>query len=1419
MKKNLPCLLLTSYLLPLTAVFPQTNQTKFQNIYNLGTSGNGFFVPNATRNSTNGYITMGWVYGASSQLFPAGMVFETDTMGNVKWARKYKGDNTFGFTPLIISDFLQTGGNYVATGNRNSRALLMKFVPNSSTVNFSNTYSTDGWGDRVKEDGSGNLVVAGGSQTKSAMNPDKDSTSIYIFKTNSTGTYQWGRSYTLTSPVFDSFDEATDVVTVPTGYVFTGYHSENNGADTTTNILIFMTDFSGNLQWMRSYGSLSTNEDGRRIIYDSGNNQFVIMGFTDAASGFGDVFILRTDASGNYITSTAYGTNVGIAEPSDFVHTKDGGYAIIGWAAIVNAITYRPFLVKLDAAFNHQFTKYYKPSTLGGFFTYGEEATNGGYILGSMAADGTYGGWATELIKTDSQGKTDNTSTSCSESNYVPIQRTYVPAMKTIIPTVRTGGSGSSFSQSNSSFNPATTFTCMVCAKPSANVSPTSTSICAGNSVVLTASGGGTYSWNTGAASASITVSPATTTSYSCWVSAIAGCDSVVVATVNVNSAPTINITGNNTICQGQFATLTASGGGTYSWSNSSTSPTIVVNPTSTVIYSVTVTGANGCTGTSSITVNVISTPTASISAASAICSGNSVTLTASGGGNYSWWNNGAASATITDNPTSTTTYTVTVSNGSCSSTTTATVNVNQSPAASISGSNTICVGYVVTLTASGGGTYSWNTGQTSATITDNPASATTYSVVVTAANGCTNTASVTVNVLATPTASVSGNNTICSGQSATLTASGGGNYLWSPGGQTTASIIVSPASNTTYSVTVSAGSCSDATSILVSVNPTPSATISGNTSICQGQNVSLTASGGGTYSWSTGATSASITDNPTSNTSYTVIISNGQCASAAVANVTVLSTPTASITASSFTICSGTSATLTASGGGNYLWSPGGQTTSSIIVSPVANTNYSVTVSNGNCTDAAIIAVAVNTSPTASVTATSNSICLGQSATLTASGGGTYVWNPGGQTSNVITVSPTINSSYTVTVTSANGCTASATSNVAVNSIPAATISASGATICSGASTTLTASGGANYSWSSGQTTPVIVVSPSSTTNYTVTVSNGNCSSDTNITVNVNPSPTASVSATSNAICSGQSATLTASGGGTYLWNPTGQTSNSISVSPTANTSYTVTVTAANGCTASVTSTVSVTPVPNPSVTSTGNTICSGSSVTLSASGGTTYVWNPGGSTTSSIVVSPTSNTTYTLTAANGTCTATATATVNVNPSPSATSAGVSVNYGSNTTISASASGGTSPYSYLWNTGDVTQTISVSPVATTDYCVIITDANNCSDSACATVTVEYVCGDLFIPDAFSPNGDGHNDYFVPRDICFRSFHLTVYDRWGENVFETDDIYTKGWDGIYHGKTGETAVFSYYFSYELVNGDSGVKKGTVTLLR
>ncbi len=291
--------------------------------------------------------------------------------------------------------------------------------------------------------------------------------------------------------------------------------------------------------------------------------------------------------------------------------------------------------------------------------------------------------------------------------------------------------------------------------------------------------------------------------------------------------------------------------------------------------------------------------------------------------------------------------------------------------------------------------------------------------------------------------------------------------------------------------------SCPNTVRIPVTVTVAPTPTISVNSgTICAGTSLTLAPSGASTYTFQGGSAVVS----PTANATYTVIGTNSAgCVSAtsATANVTVNASPV--ITVNSGTVCSGTSLTLTPSGATTYTFQGG-----SAVVTPTASTSYTVigTATNG-CVSAssATANVTVNASPV--ITVNSGTVCAGSSLTLTPGGASIYTVQGG---STVVT--PTASTSYTVVGTSSAGCVSasSATANVTVNALPNVNAVTSASLICSGSAASLTASGATTYNWSTSATTAVIVVSPTTTTSYTVTGTSNGCNKTFTITQNVSP-------------------------------------------------------------------------------------------------------------------------------------------------------------------------------------------------------------------------------------------------------------------------------------------------------------------------
>ncbi len=866
-----------------------------------------------------------------------------------------------------------------------------------------------------------------------------------------------------------------------------------------------------------------------------------------------------------------------------------------------------------------------------------------------------------------------------------------------------------------------------VSANPTPTITPATVAICRGQSTVITAAGGTAYVWSTGSDSASITVSPAATTAYKVTVSNAAGCSATATRTVTVNPLPFANINPPvSNICPGANATLTAFGGTTYIWSTGATTAAITVSPVVTTPYTVTVTNATGCTATASRTVTITPVTATITPTTDTVCGGTNVTFTATGGGGgfggYRW-STGAGGATITVAPTTTTTYTVTVTNGAgCTATASGIVTVLSATASITPAIDSVCSGSSTTLTANAGSAYAWSNGIHTQTATVSPTATTTYTVTVTNSHGCSATASRTVVVKAKPTVSLApGVDTICGGHPVTITAVGTGTYSWSSGA-TTAVITVTPTVSTNYVVTLtSANGCTVSSTSDIVVRPVNAVVNPAVSSLCTGQSDTLSASGGGTYAWSNGSTATTIIVSPASTTTYTVTVNatNG-CSATASGVVNINGTLSPVITPSNPAICPGSQVTLIVTAGGSYTWS-NTDNTQSITVSPTASTTYTVTVTNGGtCSGTASVNVTVNSVPVAAVNPSNGSICSGLSATLTASGGISYQWN-NTDTGAVVSVSPSATTTYTVTVTNSNGCTATATGTVNVVSNPNAGINPNAIAICSGSSTTLTATGGGTYNWSNSSTASAVTVSPVSTTTYLVTVTgNGNCTATASAVVTVNNAPVAAININTNPICNGQSDTLNATGGVSYVWS-SGSNADTISVTPTATTTYTVTITGANSCTATASASLTVNSLPGAAVTPASTTICLGSGTTLTASGGASYNWsNNNAVAVNNVNPSVTTLYTVTVTGANG-CSATASGNVVVNNTPSIFINPASTSICAGGSVTLYSIGGVS---YSWSNSSIADSINAGPASSTTYSVTGIDANGCSATASASVTV-----------------------------------------------------------------------------------------------
>jgi len=833
---------------------------------------------------------------------------------------------------------------------------------------------------------------------------------------------------------------------------------------------------------------------------------------------------------------------------------------------------------------------------------------------------------------------------------------------------------------------------------------------------------------------------------------------------------------------------------------NATNTPNPIASPAVTTTYTVVGTDANGCTDTDEVIVIVGGNAQANAGADVSICAGADAPLNASGGVTYSWNPTIGLSnpniANPTASPSATTTYTVTVTNlEGCIGTDEVTVNVNGFIVANAGADQTICNGSTAFLNATGGVSYVWSpaTGLNNPNIANpvaSPATTTVYTVTSTNAEGCTATDQVTVNINGTcdsdgdglsdaeedknsngivdagesdpndpcdpfgATANAGADQTICGGSAVFLSATGGVSYAWSPATGLNNPNIANPTATvnttTTYTVTVTdARGCTDTDQVTINVNGNINVGISPDVTICGDQPAFLNATGGTTYSWSPAAglnnpNVANPIANPTQTTTYCVTTANAQgCTGTACVTVTVAPGPTVVGCPDKY-ICDGGSVRLTVNGGVSWTWSPAtgldNPNSPAPNASPSQTTTYIVTGTDANgCSASDEVIVFVNEGINANA-GTDQTVCSGTTAQLNATGGVTYNWSPTFGLSNPNIANPTLipiaTTTYTVAVTNAEGCTGTdqvtvfVDNNINVNA-------GNDATVCSGSSTQLNATGGSNYVWSpaTGLSNANIanpVASPTVTTTYTVTTLGvGNCSGSDQVTVFVTQ-PTEVVGCEDKTICPGGSTPLNVTTGVSYLYTPATGLSDPTSPTPVASppvtTTYTVYVTDANGCTGSDQITVFVS---NNASVSAGpdQTICSGTAAGLNATGGANYVWSPATGLSSTTVANPSAapavTTTYTVTSTTGTgCTATDQVTVFVTDGATV-SAGVDQSMCAGENVQLTATGGAT-YSWSPATGLSNANIAnptASPAVTTTYTVTTTNGS-CSSTDQVTVAV-----------------------------------------------------------------------------------------------
>lgn len=723
------------------------------------------------------------------------------------------------------------------------------------------------------------------------------------------------------------------------------------------------------------------------------------------------------------------------------------------------------------------------------------------------------------------------------------------------------------------------------------------TTACTNEMIVIggspTGPSGSTFTWSPVGGLSSTTIANPTATitgsqTYTVTVTDGNMCSSTDAVVINALAIPDVDAGPDTTICAGSSVQLNSTGNGTLQWTPifGLSNPNIgnpIANPEATVTYTLTVTGGNFCVNTDQTTVTVNVLPNANAGPDLDLCAGDSIQLQASGPGNYNWTPANSLSDPNASNPfafpTTTTTYVLTLSDAiACSSTDTVVVNVSIPPDPGSDATVAICSsGIPFDMTTELGGTPDPSGTWTSPSNTPHGSTFDPsvdedgiWVFTVEGGAGCPDQSSELTISTTTPNSTISGDNTICDGDTTQLSNTGNVTYAWTPATDISDPAIGDPlfypTTTTMYTLTVTdAAGCVGSSDVTITVNALPTVDAGPDATVCVGLPVTLggspTGPTGSTYTWtpSTGLTDPTASNpdaDPTQSTTYTVTVSDGnQCVNTDSVLVNVVPIPTLDA-GPNVGFCVGGSVQLTATGTGQFLWTPNdglsADTINNPVASPAATTLYTVTLTDSNnCVNTDDILVTVDPLPTVSA-GDDLYLCPGFAIQLNGSGTGDASWSPATDlddpTSATPQASPVITTTYTLTITDGNGCTASDAMDLQVSTDPPLDPGPDH-TICDGQTVVLggnpTTLPGVAIFWNPAAdlddaTLLNPTASPTGTTVYTVTAQSDTCTNQGMVNVTLQGALTVQFDIVLEPNCDGMRAFFTdqTSGGSNWFWD-----------------------------------------------------------------------------------------------------------------------------------------------------------------------------------------------------------------------------------------------------------------------------------------
>lgn len=998
---------------------------------------------------------------------------------------------------------------------------------------------------------------------------------------------------------------------------------------------------------------------------------------------------------------------------------------------------------------------------------------------------------------------------------------------------------------------------------PTANISG-GASICQGDSTQLSVA-------LTGVAPFKIKLNDGTTTSYKSNITASpykfyvktagtytidsvydAACANITFfasASVVVNSKPTIAFSGDTTLCSGGAVTLNFTFTGKAPYDLGIIASTALINVkvnTNTYqviwnipgIYTINMTDANGCKTTKTITILQKNSPTVDIGNDATICQGTTKTLDAGAGMKTYAWTGVKTGNTQTLVADATGKYKVTVTNNDgCVASDSVNLNFQSSMLTKFAQDTvSICSGTATTLqlqTISGGTspyTYQWSGDGSGTNATYSASTKGTYILTVTEAGGCKSSDTIIVKDNSKLSINLV-DKSICPGDSVILSTSYNGagyTYTWNTGASSSSMVVKSAG---VYGVVVSKGSCSGSDSMNLTVYNAPLVNLGQDQNICEKTKTTLVAgSAFASYLWNTNETSASV--QKSAGKYWVYVKDNNGCSATDTVVVNEILNPKPD-KVQDISICKNSSLTLDESTHNNnngpytYLWDNNSTNASLTLNNQTNNSLHWVEVTDKyGCKGRDSSLITIKASLTVMVTGNPDTnLCAGGSTTLSSQLLGAnyqYSWNTGATTASI-----TANTAgkYTLNVDDGNGCKGVDAVTVTVYPLPDMTKVPLTASVCSGDAAVIGHDFGIGYTygWNTGNSKTATISTTTAGANIFTVTSDKGCINDTTINVVVNQKPLLEIGNNIDT-CEGVNLKLTEllnTVGVTYCWTKKSAGATVIStlkdVQINSTDTYKLKVTDANGCWSADSMKAVFKKVPHVDLLGGKDSvvICNNENITLdagNAGNGMSYLWQPNDEKVKSILVDKTN--TYSVVVSNGNCSDSDTVFIQSIALPvnvlTDTLFAVHPHYCfaeeiKGVEISALGMDGLT-YNYLWNTNETTQKIMVKQKGT--YSVEI-QKDICKTTSEVSI-LDYCATTFFIPEAFSPNGDGKNDLFKVYGTYIPNFEILIFNRWGEQIYSSTDI-NHGWDGKYMGNLVQEDVYVVKILYG-VNQENGVVK-------